>query len=145
MPAGASIEYWWLISTTGGNKLQTDKVILPINDERYDWQRLDGDDVILFWYRGDGDFGQELLGAAHEALKSLEEYKTLYIGVTFLAKITGGILGQGEHDCKYYSRDELKGMNIFPNYLMDELWEVLEASKVHDPARLDKGRNWAGN
>lgn len=67
-----------------------------------------------------------------------EEYRTLYIGATFLAKAIGGSIGSGEHDCQYYSRDELAQMNIFPKYLMDELWDAVEASKAHDPARFDK-------
>jgi len=64
-----------------------------------------------------------------------KEYKTHYISVIFLVQPVGGNISAGEHDCRYYSRDELAQMNVFPKTLKDELWQAVEASKSYDAAR----------
>lgn len=64
------------------------------------------------------------------------EYKTHHIGVTYLAEVIGGSTGKGEHECRYYSRDDLAQLNVAPKWLKDELWQALEASEAHNPARI---------
>ena len=70
-PPGSEIEYWWKIEDAGGNELNTEPVSFTYEDERYDWQELGSDRIILYWYRGDEDFGQALLDRALEALDQL--------------------------------------------------------------------------
>ena len=70
-PPGSEIEYWWKIEDAGGNELNTEPVSFTYEDERYDWQELGSDRIILYWYRGDEDFGQALLDRGLEALDQL--------------------------------------------------------------------------
>jgi len=71
IPPGSEIEYWWKIEDAAGNELETEPVSFTYEDERYDWQELGSDRIILYWYRGDDDFGQALLDRGLEALDQL--------------------------------------------------------------------------
>jgi hypothetical protein len=70
-PPGSEIEYWWKIEDAAGNELKTEPVSFTYEDERYDWKELSSDRIILYWYRGDDDFGQALLDRGLEALDQL--------------------------------------------------------------------------
>jgi hypothetical protein len=70
-PPGSEIEYWWKIEDAAGNELKTEPVSFTYEDERYDWKELRSDRIILYWYRGDEDFGQALLDRGLEALDQL--------------------------------------------------------------------------
>jgi hypothetical protein len=70
-PPGSEIEYWWKIEDADGNELKTEPVSFTYEDERYDWRELPSDRIILYWYRGDDDFGQALLDRGLEALDQL--------------------------------------------------------------------------
>jgi hypothetical protein len=70
-PPGSEIEYWWKIEDTAGNELKTEPASFTYEDERYDWLELSSDRIILYWYRGDDDFGQALLDRGLEALDQL--------------------------------------------------------------------------
>jgi hypothetical protein len=70
-PPGSEIAYWWKIEDAAGNELETEPVSFTYEDERYDWQELSSDQILLYWYRGDDDFGQALLDRGLEALDQL--------------------------------------------------------------------------
>jgi hypothetical protein len=70
-PPGSEIEYWWKIEDAASTELKTEPVSFIYEDERYDWQELRSDRIILYWYRGDDDFGQALLDRGLEALDQL--------------------------------------------------------------------------
>ena len=70
-PPGSEIEYWWKIEDAAGNELKTEPVSFTYEDERYDWRELSSDRIILYWYRGEDDFGQALFDRALEALDQL--------------------------------------------------------------------------
>jgi len=70
-PPGSEIEYWWKIEDAGGKELKTESVSFTYEDERYDWQELRSSRIILYWYRGDDDFGQALFDRGLEALDQL--------------------------------------------------------------------------
>lgn len=71
LPPGSEIEYWWKIEDAAGRELKTEPVSFTYEDERYHWHELRSDRVILYWYRGDDDFGQALFDRALEALDQL--------------------------------------------------------------------------
>jgi ADP-ribose pyrophosphatase YjhB (NUDIX family) len=65
----------------------------------------------------------------------------------FLAEITGGTLTLGEdpelgdaqvlNDIKFFSHEEIKKLeNVYPDYIRDELWEILSGGVVHNPYRI---------
>jgi hypothetical protein len=70
-PPGSEIAYWWKIEDAAGNELETEPVSFTYEDERYDWRELSSDRILLYWYRGDDDFGQALLDRGLEALDQL--------------------------------------------------------------------------
>lgn len=72
-PPGSEIEYWWKIEDAAGNELKTEPVSFTYEDERYDWQELRSDRIVLYWYNGDNDFGQALLDRGLEALDQLSQ------------------------------------------------------------------------
>jgi hypothetical protein len=70
-PPGSEIAYWWKIEDAASNELKTEAVSFTYEDERYDWRELSSDRIILYWYKGDDDFGQALLDRGLEALNQL--------------------------------------------------------------------------
>jgi len=73
IPPGSEIEYWWKIEDAAGNELKTEPVSFTYEDERYDWKELYSDRIILYWYRGNDDFGKALFDRALEALDQLSQ------------------------------------------------------------------------
>jgi len=73
IPPGSEIEYWWKIEDAAGNELETEPVSFTYEDERYDWKELYSDRIILYWYRGNDDFGKALFDRALEALDQLSQ------------------------------------------------------------------------
>ncbi len=73
LPPGSSLEYWWVLTDTGGNRVETEPATINIEDDRYEWQDITEGEVTLFWYQGDEVFAGELMGATQEALSRLAE------------------------------------------------------------------------
>jgi hypothetical protein len=73
MPPGTELEYWWSVTDTAGNELRTDRTLITLPDNRYDWNTLTDDRVTLYWYEGDDAFGQALFERATSALDTLQE------------------------------------------------------------------------
>lgn len=73
IPPGVEIEYYWRIKDGAGHELETEPVSFTYTDTRYDWRGLSSDKVILYWYRGDEEFGQALFAKALEAVERLSE------------------------------------------------------------------------
>lgn len=73
LPPGATIRYYWVIETDTETRLQTEQIAFSFNDLRYDWNELDEGMVRLFWYKGDDDFGEQLMAASQAALMKLAE------------------------------------------------------------------------
>lgn len=73
MPPGVEITYWWKISDGEGYTQKTDPQSLVYTDERYDWRVLSSDNLELYWYRGDAEFGQTLLDRAKSTLTTLSQ------------------------------------------------------------------------
>lgn len=73
IPPGSDIEYSWRIKDAAGNGLETELVTFTYMDNRFNWQSLTEDKVILYWYDADQTFGRELLDSAVESLSRLEE------------------------------------------------------------------------
>jgi hypothetical protein len=72
-PPGSEIAYWWKIEDAAGNELETEPVSFTYEDERYDWRELSSERILLYWYRGEDDFGQALFDRGLEALDQLKE------------------------------------------------------------------------
>lgn len=67
VPPFVEITYNWEVVDRSGAKLVTDPVRTEYTDFTHDWQRLEDEHVIVFWYDQSERFGQELFRAAQEA------------------------------------------------------------------------------
>lgn len=71
LPPGVEVTYWWKITDREGRALETEPHSLLYADDRYAWQSLSSEELALYWYRGDEDFGQGLFDKAASALDTL--------------------------------------------------------------------------
>jgi hypothetical protein len=102
LPTGTEIEYWWLIEDEAGNTIETEPETVEFDDLRYDWHSETSGQVTFYWYEGDGDFAQELIDAADDALGNL-------------ADEFGFALGQPADFYIYANSWELQGALIYPD------------------------------
>jgi hypothetical protein len=101
MPPGSSIDYWWTVTDAGGATLETAPAAVPFEDNRYDWQSITQGNVTLYWYQGDDNFANELMGAVQDALSRLSDN-------------TGAELQEPVRLYIYASTSDLQGSMIFP-------------------------------
>jgi hypothetical protein len=101
MPPGSQLDYWWTVSDTGGNYLETSPESVRIEDNRYDWHSITQGEVTLFWYRGDDAFADELMDAVQDAL-------------TRLSLNSGAELESAVRLYIYANSSDLRGSMIFP-------------------------------
>ncbi len=73
VPVGEGFEYEWRVVDMDGNELRTSPVELEYVDDRFDWQRMAENNIILFWYGSSEGEARRLLGYALESLARLQE------------------------------------------------------------------------
>jgi len=101
LPPGSSVTYWWTVTDANGVKVVTEPARVQIEDERYEWQSITEGDVVLYWYRGDNDFIEELMEATQGALARLAEN-------------TGAELENPVSIYIYANGEDLRGSMIYP-------------------------------
>ncbi len=101
LPPGSSVDYWWQVTDSSGNKIKTETASIEINDNRYDWRQITSGDVTLYWYRGEEEFAADLVDAALVALSRLAEN-------------TGAMLEKPVKFYIYANSTDLQGSMIFP-------------------------------
>ena len=79
LPPGASVTYWWKITTEDGSSQETPEQEVVFTDSRYQWQSIQEGSLSLFWYRGGQEFALELMAAAQTALVQLETDMGAYL------------------------------------------------------------------
>jgi hypothetical protein len=83
----APVEYWWEVRDSGGASLTTEPQTFIYEDNRFEWQRREGDVINVYWIEGNSAFGQAALDIANAALAranreiqaSLPERVNIYI------------------------------------------------------------------
>jgi len=73
VPVGAHVEYHWCIVDDSGNELRTSPLTLDYVDDRFTWQVLEEDNIILFWYQSGEAEARRLLGYATQSLARLQD------------------------------------------------------------------------
>jgi len=73
VPPGAPILYHWEIKDKAGNTLTTEEKTYYYDDVRFDWKTLADEELVVFWYEGGDEFGQEVYDMASLSLRQLEE------------------------------------------------------------------------
>lgn len=87
-PPGAEIWWEWALVDAAGNTTTTPRQSLTLEDERFPWQVVADEDIILHWYEGEG-VGPLLLEAAVAGRQRLEEE----LGITLQDDVTFYIYG----------------------------------------------------
>jgi hypothetical protein len=72
LPPGSEISYWWRITNAAGDTLKTEPQSYRYMDDRHNWQTLSNERLMLYWYRGDQDFGDALFSQANRTLDLIE-------------------------------------------------------------------------
>jgi hypothetical protein len=73
IPPGTPIQYSWTVGDDAGNRVTTEPADYTVVDSRFAWQMLEDDDIALWWYDGDAEFGQSIFGSASQALADMEK------------------------------------------------------------------------
>lgn len=74
IPPGAPIQYAWTVRDEAGNTFTTEPADYIITDARFTWLMLENDDVALWWYAGDAEFGQRVFDAATRAIAAMKQH-----------------------------------------------------------------------
>lgn len=101
LPAGSSLQYWWMIEDAEGSKVETDPIQVQFEDTRYSWHSLTEGKITIYWYEGAKSFAQELMAVAQQALDKL-------------TKDTGAYLEKPAEIYVYASTKDLQGAMINP-------------------------------
>ncbi len=101
LPPWSSVDYWWTVEDTNGDRLETAPAQVQFDDNRYSWHSLAEGKVTIFWYDGNKSFAQELMAAAHQALARL-------------AEDTGAHLKKPVKLYIYANAQDLQGAMIYP-------------------------------
>lgn len=77
-PAFTSIRYYFVITTVGGQQLETAPEELNYVDNRFEWQVLNtNEQFVIHWYSGDLAFAQSVLTAAQNSLDFADQFVKL--------------------------------------------------------------------
>ncbi|MBP7228782.1 MAG: hypothetical protein KA988_06685 [Longilinea sp.] len=71
LPPGAVLSWQWEIIDQSGNRLLSEAQTQTVQDQRYQWKRLQANGVAVQWIEGDTKFGQALLSTAVSSLERL--------------------------------------------------------------------------
>jgi len=101
LPPGSSVEYWWTVEDTNGDKIETTPLRLEFEDNRYSWQSLTEGKVTIYWYEGEESFAGEIMSTAQQALARLAEDTGAYLKKPVMIYV-------------YADSRDLQGAMIFP-------------------------------
>jgi hypothetical protein len=69
LPPGAEISWQWEARTSAGEMLTSESKALVLEDDRFEWKRLEQDPVTVVWAEGSQAFGRQLLQTSLDSLK----------------------------------------------------------------------------
>lgn len=75
IPPFARINYWYIVTTDGGQQFQSEVFSHRYDDNRFSWQQLVEPGIVqVHWYQGDLAFGQAAVDTALNASDHLDQY-----------------------------------------------------------------------
>ncbi len=101
LPPGSSVNYWWTVEDTSGDRIETVPSRIQFDDNRYAWYRLTEGEVTIYWYEGNDSFAREIMLSAQQALARL-------------ADDTGAYLEKPVKLYIYANAQDLQGAMIYP-------------------------------
>ena len=79
LPPGSSVDYWWVVKDTSGDRIETAPSRIQFDDNRYSWRSLTEGKVTIYWYQGNDFFAGEIMLSAQQALVRLSEDTGAYL------------------------------------------------------------------
>lgn len=76
VPPGVPVTYAWKVRDAAGNVFTSPGETFIVEDARFAWRTLEGDDLAVWWYRGDDRFGRSIFDAANRALDRMRRAST---------------------------------------------------------------------
>ena len=70
IPPSAPIVYYWDATDADGQTARTDEQMLRYDDLNYDWQKLDNDNLSVWWHNRPAAFGQQVFDIANRAFEN---------------------------------------------------------------------------
>ena len=104
--------YYWKIRDTEGNHLATPEQLVYYDDQRFPWQELCDDELIVRWYKGDEEFGRSVYETAQQSLSRMKEQSGR--GLEYPVFVLLYANEQDFEDWHYYSADWIAGQAFPP-------------------------------
>jgi hypothetical protein len=73
LPPGAEVWWQWVVTTSGGITDTTPRKTYVVNDQRFNWKKLEKGGITLQWQRGDQAFGETLMDLSLKSLQKLQK------------------------------------------------------------------------
>jgi hypothetical protein len=99
IPPFVEITYYWEVIDSTGETLNTEPVRIEYADATHDWQRLEDDHIVIFWYDQPASFGEALFQASRGAY----DHVAHIIGITTQRAIRVVIYNDQEDFCAFYA------------------------------------------
>ncbi len=70
IPPSAPIVYYWEATDANGQTARTAEQMMRYDDLSYDWQKLENDNLSIWWHNRPAEFGQQVFDIANRAFKN---------------------------------------------------------------------------
>ena len=99
IPPFVEITYYWEVIDSAGETLNTEPVCTEYTEATHDWQRLEDDRVVVFWYDQSASFGEALFQASRGGYDRAAHIT----GITTQRAIRVVIYNNQEDFCAFYA------------------------------------------
>ncbi|HZU87403.1 MAG TPA: hypothetical protein VFF78_07960, partial [Anaerolineaceae bacterium] len=73
LPPFSPVEYWLRVTTKDGKQMESLHQTFLYEDNRFEWQVIETDSIVVKWYAGDLSFGQTVMDAATAGVEKARE------------------------------------------------------------------------
>jgi hypothetical protein len=68
VPPSAPIIYFWRVTDSAGNKVESERFTIRYDDIRFDWQIHENDKISIWWHSKSANFGESVFNIANRAV-----------------------------------------------------------------------------
>ncbi len=76
----ANITYWYSFNMESGETFKSKDYYFQYTDNRFSWKTLKSDSVVVNWYSGDMDFGQDGFDILHQSILRISNLISISLG-----------------------------------------------------------------
>lgn len=63
------INFYWEVTDAAGNKAQSEEMFVEYDDNRFDWEKLENNNIRIWWHDKPSSFGKDVMGIAERAIR----------------------------------------------------------------------------